>query len=126
MATRADRNEEEKLRRFVVCLLQPVEWRDESTYGVVDALQVAAGYTSHEHLSRAQIVAEIKDGVEYWTARVVRDKKGSVNVVIGARIHHVHGREHNQDWITTNPNDTTRDNLDRLRWCDEVIEDEDA
>jgi hypothetical protein len=60
--------------------------------------------------------------VGYATATVLREGDGSVKVVRGARIHAVRAPKGEGHWITTNPNDTTRDNLGNLPWCDQVVQ----
>lgn len=104
---------------YVVCLDTKL---GEDSYGVVEAPQVLTGYGKHEHRLRSEILADLEKGVGYATARVTPAGDGSAKVVPGVRIHRVRPPKGPGEWITTNPNDTTRDNLGNLPWCDQVVQ----
>lgn len=63
-------------------------------------------HNQYEEVSRLAVVADLKSNV-YMTVYWKNDKW-----IRGSRVHHVH--EHGTDYLSTNPNETTRDNLDEL------------
>jgi len=107
---------------YVVCIGTSLE---TDSYGVVEADQVLTGYSGHTHRLRSEILADLERGVGYATARVTPDtdvrRRGSYQVIAGARIHLVRASKSPGEWLSTDPNETTRDNLGNLPWCDQVL-----
>jgi hypothetical protein len=99
---------------------------EKASYGFVEADQVLTGYSGHEHRLRSEILADLERGVGYATARVTPEtdarRRGSPQVIPGARIHRVRALKGPGEWISTDPNETMSDNLGNLPWCDQVVE----
>ena len=66
----------------------------------------AFNHNRYDDISRLAVVTDLKSNV-YMTVYL---KNGQWTR--GSRIHHVH--EYGKDYLSTNPNETTRDNLDEL------------
>jgi hypothetical protein len=109
---------------YVVCIGNDL--LEKASYGVVEADQVLTGYSEHTHRLRSEILADLERGVGYATAQVKPEtdarRRGSSQVVPGARIHRVRELKGPGEWLSTDPNETTRDNLGNLPWCDQVVQ----
>jgi hypothetical protein len=109
---------------YVVCVGTGL--LEVASYGVVDANQVLTGYSGDVHRLWSEILADLARGVGYATARVEREtdarRRGSYQVIPGARIHRVRAIKGQGEWLSTDPNETTRDNLGKLPWCDQVLD----
>jgi hypothetical protein len=108
---------------YVVCIGTGL--LNKASYGVVEADQVLTGYSEHKHRLRSEILADLERGVGYATAQVTPEsdarRLGGFQVIPGARIHRVRAAKGPGEWISTDPNETTGDNLGNLPWCDQVI-----
>jgi hypothetical protein len=114
----------DSVRWYVVCVGTGLF--EKASYGVVEADQVLTGYSGHRHRLRSEILADLERGVGYATAQVTPETdarwRGSSKVVPGARIHPVRAPKGSGEWLSTDPNETTGDNLGNLPWCDQVVE----